>query len=139
MPILFDTAAAIAAPIVKHYHSDLEHDRLSFERAAAGHAFLWAPRECGTQLVSIWPAPADCDAAPAQELLDHDKAAAGAVEWFDAAESCFARLQWYLVRCDGNGAGSIRKIATTAARDMVTTTAARAAAAYRKRRQLLPA
>lgn len=131
---LYAAAALIAAPIVKHYQTDLtKHDCEAFEGAESGHCFLWAPRECGTQLVSVWKAPAaDCDG---ESLYQHVQQCRGAVDWFSASESAFGALQWYLVQCDGAGAGSIRKISTSAARQLVDTTAARAESAWRRRHQ----
>ena len=131
---LYAAAALIAAPIVKSYLVDLEkYDREAFEGAESGHCYLWAPRECGTQLVSVWQAPADdCDA---ESVWTHVKRARGAVEWFNASESVFAGLQWHLIECEGAGAGNIRKISTGAARALVDKTAARAESAYRARHQ----
>ena len=131
---LYAAAALIAAPIVKSYLVDLEkYDREAFEGAESGHCYLWAPRECGTQLVSIWKAPADD--ASGESVWQHVKRVRGAVEWFSASESVFAGLQWHLIQCDGAGAGSIRKISTSAARQLVDTTAARAEPAWRRRHQ----
>lgn len=128
---IYETAAAIAAPIVMHYREDLtRHDCAAFAAAGPGDAFLWAPRECGTQLVSVPKAPAA--GAAGQTLYEYAKATRGALEWFDASVNVFGAMQWYLIAADGDGRGRIRPIQTSAARDLVASTMARAETAWRR-------
>jgi len=73
----------IALPIIKAYHNDLnEHDRRTIERSEPGHVFLWAPRECGTHLITLARA---------------DGINSGAADHFKAIQSSESDTAWHVI------------------------------------------
>ena len=43
-----------AAPVTRHYWTDLFHDADLIAKAADGDVFLWAPVECGSRIITLW-------------------------------------------------------------------------------------
>ena len=82
----------IAAPVVQAYHGDLDYDFASLERLAYTNcSLLWAPRPCGTHLISL-----DRDGRPNAYVP----------VYFDALEEGGRALDWYFL--DGYVSGDWR-------------------------------
>jgi len=109
MTTVYEQVEALARPVVQHYWDDVRvHDRRAFAGAVDGDMFLWAPRRCGSHLVTLVSAadgPAGVSAAKRYE---------SARDWFHAVEATFSPDQWYLVEVLGKGGadGRVRPIST---------------------------
>jgi len=96
----FEQMQKIAAPIIKSYHNDLnEHDRRVIESAEIPQSFLWAPRECGTHLITLTRPGGMTNLA----ALDHFRAIEKDANWYLIA----IHQQGAIVRHVGKNAAKI--------------------------------
>lgn len=117
---IYEQLAALAAPVVKHYETDLtHHDRNALECSSAGDIAFWSPRECGTHF--IW---ADLKSWRAMKRFESAAERAHSINWFDAcvdSASGYPPRKWYRLDFECRGHGTVREVTESEARAFMVT------------------
>jgi hypothetical protein len=112
---LYSQIAAIAAPVVKHYHNDVRvHDLAVLRRFDIGDTALWACYESGSHMVRL-------SFSENMTIADRLKATRANLDWFNATNRTFGRqlTGWHLLESTGGVRGTVRPITEERARALL--------------------